>query len=386
METTRAFRGLECAACGTDAGDAAGRCPSCGGPLDPAYDRDAIDAAFGPDGSASMWRFGAALPAADPVTAAEGATPLVGAPALADDLGVGRVLVKDEGRNPTGSFVDRGMALAVTAAVGTDREPLALAAAGAAGHSAAAYAGRAGLRVRVFLPSRAPFSAKAMVNVHGGDMRVVGGRYADAAAALDEELAADGYPLGAFDSPYRHEGAKTVAYEVAAARGWTPPDAVVVPVGTGEALVGIEKGFRELVALDLIDAVPRLVAVQAAGCAPIVRAHDRGADGVDPVEHPDTIAGELEVPDPPGGALALRALDRAGGDAVAVGDDDLLEGAVATAAETGVGVGPAGGAAAAAAWDLADSFGAGSEIVLLNPATGLKAPDVLRSHLMGQGV
>ncbi|MFB6301431.1 MAG: pyridoxal-phosphate dependent enzyme [Haloferacaceae archaeon] len=386
METTPAFRGLECTACGDVHRNEHGRCPSCGGPLDPTYDYGAVDADFGVDGAASMQRFGAVLPFVDPVTAAEGGTPLVDAPALADDLDVGRVLLKDEGRNPTGSFVDRGMALAVTAAAAAGREPLALAAAGDAGQSAAAYAGRADLRVRVFLPSRAPFSAKAMVNVHGGDMYVSGGRYPDAVAALDGELATDPYPLGAFDSPWRHEGAKTVAYEIAAERGWTAPDAVVVPVGTGEALVGIARGFRELVALDLLESTPRLVAVQAAGCAPLVRAHERGDGTVAPVEHPDTIAGELEVPDPPGGTLALRALSRAGGDAVAVPDDDLLEGAVATTAETGVEVGAAGGAAAAAASDLADSFDADAALVLVNPAAGLKTPDVLRSHLMGQGV
>ncbi|MFB6080433.1 MAG: pyridoxal-phosphate dependent enzyme [Haloferacaceae archaeon] len=386
METTPAFRGLECTACGAVHRAEVGRCPACGGALDPTYDLAAIDADPGDAADGSTWRSGAALPFPDPITAAEGGTPLVDAPALADELGVGRVLLKDEGRNPTGSFVDRGMALAVTAAAATGREPLALAAAGDAGQSAAAYAGRADRRVRVFLPSRSPFSAKAMVNVHGGEMRVVGGRYADARAALEEELVAEPCPLGAFDSPYRHEGAKTIAHEVAAALDWTAPAAVVVPVGTGEALVGIEKGFRELDDLDLIDAPPRLVAAQATGCAPVVRAHERGLDAPDPIEHPDTIAGELEIPDPPGGALALRALDRTDGDAAAVGDDDLLEGAVATTAGTAVEVGAAGGVAAAAAWDLADSFDADADVVLLNPAAGLKTPDVLRSHLMGQGV
>ncbi|MFB6157202.1 MAG: pyridoxal-phosphate dependent enzyme [Haloferacaceae archaeon] len=384
METTPAFRGLTCTACGETYPAEEGRCPACDAPLDPTYDYDAVPEFA--DGDGSMWRFGPLLPFADPVSAAEGGTPLVDAPGLAEELGAGRVRLKDEGRNPTGSFVDRGMALAVTAAADAGTEPLALAAAGDAGQSAAAYAGRVDLRAYAFVPSRAPFANKAMVNVHGAEMRVSGGRYPDALAALGEDLAADHYSLQEFTSPYRHEGAKTVAYEVAAERGWTAPDAVVVPVGTGELLVGVEKGFRELGELGLIDATPRLVAAQPEGCAPVVEAFESGSEAPAPPEYPDTICGELEIPDPAGGRLALRALARADGEAVAVPDDDALEAAVATTKTTTVEVGTAGGVAAAAAWALADTVGADDEVVVVNPATGLKTPDVLRSHLMGQGV
>ncbi|MFB6161309.1 MAG: pyridoxal-phosphate dependent enzyme [Haloferacaceae archaeon] len=380
METTPAFRGLECTDCGAVHGaEEHGRCPDCGGPLDPTYDLDdvALD-----DGDRSMWRFGAVLPVVDPVTAAEGGTPLVDAPALARELDVGEVRVKDEARNPTGSFVDRGMAVAVTAARERGLEPLALAAAGNAAQSAAAYAGRADLRSRAFVPVRAPFANKAMTNVHGGEMHVGGGRYPDALAALEERLATDYHSLLPFTSPYRHEGAKTIAHEVAAEG---TPDVVVVPVGTGEALVGVAKGFRERVDLGLADGVPRLVAAQPSGCAPVVTAHERG-DAVEPWERPDTICGELEVPDPPGGDLALRALDRTDGRAVAVDDDDLLESAVAATKTTGVEVGLAGGTAAAAAWAVADDLPTDASVVVLNTESGGKTADVLRSHLMGQGV
>jgi threonine synthase len=383
METTPAFRGLSCTDCGaTHGADEHGRCPDCGGPLDPAYDLDAV--AFGDAGGRSMWRFGSLLPVVDPVTVAEGGTPLVASSALAEELGVGELRVKDESRNPTGSFVDRGMSVAVTAARERGREPLALAAAGNAAQSAAAYAGAADLRSRSFVPARAPFATKAMTNVHGGEMHVGGGRYPDADAALDDRLATDYHDLRPFTTPYRHEGAKTIAHEIAADAG-SVPDVVVVPVGTGEALVGVEKGFRERVALGLADEMPRLVAAQPSGCAPIATAHERGT-AVDPPEYPDTICGELEIPDPPGGSLALRALDRTDGRAVAVDDDDLLESAVAVTKTTGVEVGLAGGAAAAAAWDVAGDLPADATVVVLNTESGGKTPDVLRSHLMGQGV
>ncbi len=402
MERTAAFAGFACTGCGAahdaDGDGVVGRCPACAAPLDPVYDLDAVDpAAVEAAGrrEGSMWRFDAVLPfAADDgvVSVDEGATPLVAAPSLADEFGLGRVLVKDEGRNPTGSVVDRGMALAVTAAAERGAEPVALAAAGDAAQSAAAYAGRAGLRSYGFVPSRAPFPVKALVNVHGGEMRVAGGRYPDAVAALEDDLAAEYTPLGAFETPYRHAGAATVAYEVAAALDWTAPDVVAVPVGTGELLVGLARGFDQLVRLGLCDRAPALLAAQPEGCAPVVEAVEAGADAPAVPERPDTICGELEIPDPAGGRAAIELLcDADAGHRVrAVPDADALEGAVATTATTGVEVGAAGGVAAAALDRWADER-AGDEpgdrtAVLVNPAAGLKTPDVLRSHLMGQGV
>jgi len=386
MERTEAFAGLSCPACGAAAGADAGRCPDCGGPMEPTYNEAAVDAdALAVDRPASMWAFAPALPPADPVTAAEGGTPLVDAGGLGDELGVGRLLVKDEGRNPTGSVVDRGMSLAVTAARDAGADHVVLPSAGNSGQSAAAYAGRAGLTAHAFLPSRAPFSKKAMVNVHGGDMRVVGGRYGDAVAAFADR---DGSwrSVRAFDSPYRHEGAKTVAYEVAADLGWTAPDAVVVPVSTGATLAGIAKGFRELRAFGLLADAPRLVAAQPAGCAPVVAAAGRGDAEIEPWETPDTIVGELEIPEPPGGGRALSALAEFDGLAAAPDDDDSLESAVALAGRATVEVGVAGGVAAAAAWELADSFDDDDTVVLLNTESGGKTPDLLRSHLMGRGI
>ncbi|SMO67459.1 threonine synthase [Halorubrum cibi] len=406
METTETFRGLESRASGRvyETADPT-ELPDDADHLEATYDYDAIDPETFLDGSggsvvddgepavAGHWRYDALLPfpASTGLSASEGSTPLVPTERLADELGVASVYVKDEGRNPTGTVLDRGLSVAMTAVAGVaaDREvePLACASPGNAGQSMAAYAGRADLRSYAFVPSRCAFSNKAMTNVHGGDMRVVGGRYPDAAAAVDDQLETDYTDLNEFATPYRHEGIKTVAFELVADLG-DAPDAVVVPTGTGEVLAGVYKGFAELARIGAIDAVPRLVAAQASGCAPIAAAIERGLDEPEPWSTPDTICGELEIPDPAGGREALEAIEESGGTAVTADDEDVLASAVAVAQNEVIEMGAAGGAAPAGAWELAeeDYFDGDETVVLLNTDAGLKTPDVLRSHLMGQGV
>ncbi|RAW44701.1 threonine synthase [Halorubrum sp. 48-1-W] len=409
METTEAFRGLESRASGRvyETADPA-ELPEEAGRVEPTYDYDAVDpedlfegtsastVSGGPAGTpaAGHWRFDALLPfpASAGLSASEGSTPLVPTERLADELGVRAVYVKDEGRNPTGTVLDRGLSVAMTAvagraAAGADVEPLACASPGNAGQSMAAYAGRADLRSYAFVPSRCAFSNKAMTNVHGGDMRVVGGRFPDAVAAVDDQLETTYTDLNEFTTPYRHEGVKTVAFELVADLGGAP-DVVVVPTGTGEVLAGVYKGFAELARVDVIDAIPRLVAAQASGCAPIAAAVERGLDEPEPWSTPDTICGELEVPDPAGGRAALEAIERSGGTAVTADDGDVLASAVAVAQNEVIEMGVAGGAAPAGAWELAeaDYFDGDETVVLLNTDAGLKTPDVLRSHLMGQGI
>jgi threonine synthase len=393
MDTTESFRGLACTDCGESApADHLGRC-DCGAPLTPDYDYDAVSLdreTVERRGADSMWRFDDLLPfpAPEAVSISEGATPLVEAPRLADELDVGRVVVKDEGRNPTGTVLDRGLSLAVTAIAGfgEDPEPLAHATPGNAGQAGAAYAGRADLRSYAFVPSRAPFSNKAMINVHGGEMRVVGGRYPDALAAVDEQLRSEWTSLQEFTNPYRHEGAKTVALETLVSLDWEVPDVVVTPVGTGEVLVGLAEGFRAAEAVGLVEDTPRLYAAQPTGCAPVVEAFEAGAAETSVWETPDTIVGELEIPDPAGGDLALAALREFGGGAVAVEDEAILRSAVTAAGSEGVEMGAAGGAAAAGAWELADDLAGDATVVLVNTESGTKTADVLRSHLMGQGI
>jgi threonine synthase len=397
METTEAFVGLECVDCGElfDADEATHRCPDCGGILDPAYDYDRVDLTR-PDLESrrfdSMWRYEELLPFTreSAVSLDEGATALVECPSLAEEMGVGRVLLKDEGRNPTGTFKDRGQTAAVTAAVQHGASDVALASAGNAGQAASAYAASAGLDSHVFLPTRAGFTNKAMVNVHGGDLTVVEGRIGDAGAAFEDALAEhdDWYPVQTFVTPYRHEGKKTMVYEIVEQEGWDVPDAVVYPTGGGVGLLGMHKGATELRELGLIDDVPAMYAAQSEGCAPIVDAIDRGLDRHDPVEHPDTVCGGIEIPDPGASPLILDAVRESGGGAVATSDDEILHAAARVAQREGLEMGATCAAVASGAWALADrgEFDEDDTVVLLNTGAGNKDADVLRSHLMGQGI
>ncbi|WP_135819790.1 threonine synthase [Halostella litorea] len=397
METTDAFLGLDCVDCGErhDAATASHRCPDCGGILDPAYDYDAVDLdreTLAERPFETMWRYQELLPfpADAAVSMGEGATQLVECPDLADELGVGRVLIKDEGRNPTGTFKDRGQTVAVTAAVQHGADEVALASAGNAGQAASAYAARADLDSHVFLPSRAGFTNKAMVNVHGGEMTVVGGRIGDAGAAYEDALDEhdDWYPLQTFVTPYRHEGKKTMLYEIVEQEDWDVPDAVVYPTGGGVGLVGMHKAATELRDLGLTDELPSMYAAQASGCAPIVEAFEAGRERHEPVETPDTICGGIEIPDPGASPLILEALRESDGGAVATDDDEILASAITVAQNEGVEMGATCAAAASGAMALADrgEFGPDDTVVLLNTGAGNKDDDILRSHLMGQGV
>ena len=399
MNTTDAFVGLECIECGEihDAETATHRCPDpeCGGILDPTYDYDAIDldrATLAARPFDSMWRYEELLPFTreSAVTMDEGATPLVECDNLADELGVDRVVFKDEGRNPTGTFKDRGQTVAITAAAHHGASDVALASAGNAGQAAAAYAGRADLEAHVFLPARAGFTMKAMTNVHGGDLTVVGGRIGDAGAAYDDAMAEhdDWYSVKTFVTPYRHEGKKTMYYEILEQLDWEIPDAIVYPTGGGVGIVGMYKAAQEFERLGLVDGMPGFYAAQATGCQPIVEAFEGGLDRHNPVEYPDTICGGIEIPDPGASPWILEALRESGGGAVATDDEAILEAAIAVAKGEGLEMAPTCAAAASGAWELGDrgEFDDDDTVVILNTGTGNKDADVLRSHLMGKGI
>ena len=392
MRTTDAFVGLDCTDCGARHDPAAtpGRCPDCDGVLDPAYDLDAVAvdretvAARAFD---SLWRYEELLPFPREVAVSmdEGATPLVDCPPLADRLGVGRVLIKDEGRNPTGTFKDRGQTGAVTAAVEHGATDVALNSAGNAGHAAAAYASRAGLDAHVFLPDRAGFTQKAMTEVHGADLEVVAGEITDAGAAYAEAVADNPawHSTKTFVTPYRHDVKKTMLYEIAEQLDWTAPEAVVYPTGGGVGLVGMHKAARELRDLGWTDALPGMYAAQSAGCAPVVRAYEDDASAHESWSEIDTPFGGIAVPDPGASPLILEAIRESDGGAVAAGDGDILDAAVAVARETGVEMGATCAVAAAGAERLAErgELGDDDTVVLLNTGTGVKDDDLLRSHV-----
>lgn len=396
METTDAFAGLDCVDCGErfDAAEATHRCPACGGILDPQYDLDAVElsrADLADRPFDSMWRYGELLPFDRPaaVSMDEGATPLVECPALAEAFGVGRVLVKDEGRNPTATFKDRGQSVAMTAAAAHGATDVALASAGNAGQSAAAYAARAGLDAHVFLPERAGFTQKAMVEVHGGDLTVVEGGISGAGAAFEDALAGhdDWYPIATFLTPYRHEGKKTMGYEILEQLDFEPPDGIVYPTGGGVGLVGVHKAATEFRALGLIDELPPLYAAQSTGCAPIVEAWEAGRPVHETWGEPDTVCAGIEIPDPGASPLVLDALDASDGGGVAVPDEQILDAAADVAQLEGLELGATPAAAAAGGRALAGrgTFDDDATVVLLSTGAGSKDADILRSHVLGDG-
>ena len=399
METTDAFAGLSCVDCGEtfDAGRVTHRCPECGGILDPAYDLDRIDVT--PSELAerpfeSMWRYAELLPFIrnDAVTLGEGATPLVDCPSLADAMGVGRVLLKDEGANPTGTFKDRGQSLAMTAARAHGAADVALNSAGNAGQAAAAYAARGDLDAHVFLPSRAGFTQMAMTEVHGADLTVTdpmdgGSQIGDAGQAYTEAMDdhPEWYSTKTFVTPYRHEGKKTMALELLEQLDWNPPDAVVYPTGGGVGLVGMHKAAREVRELGWTDGLVPMYAAQAAGCAPVVDAYEAGADGHEPVDDGDidTACNGIAIPDPGASPLILDAIRESDGGAVATTDREILDAAIEIARTEGLEVGATCAAAVSGAFTLADSgeFGPDDTVVLLNTGAGNKDVDALRAHL-----
>ena len=399
METTAAFDGLSCVDCGStfDAETTTHRCPDCDGILDPAYDYDAIDVTpttLATRPAESMWRYAELLPfpRSAAVSLGEGATPLVECPSLADAMGVGRVLLKDEGANPTGTFKDRGQSVAMTAAREHGASDVALNSAGNAGQAAAAYAARAELDAHVYLPSRAGFTQKAMTEVHGADLTVtdpVGGnsQIGDAGAAYATAMEAhpEWYSTKTFVTPYRHEGKKTMALELLEALDWEAPDAVVYPTGGGVGLVGMHKAAREARELGWTDELIPMYAAQAAGCAPVVDAYEAGADRHEPLgdDAIDTACNGIAIPDPGASHLILEAIRESDGGAVATTDDEILDAAIDVARAEGLEVGATCAAAASGAFALADSgeFGPDDTVVLLNTGAGNKDVDSLRAHL-----
>jgi threonine synthase len=320
---------LSCTACGqTVSGGATPRCPSCGGRLEVV--RAPLSAPYAPDPAApGIFRYAALLPAVPPaahVSLAEGRTPLLGIPAAGHVAGVSQLLAKDESRNPTGTFKDRAMALAASVARAEGAPGIVCASTGNAGASAAAYGARAGLPVVILVPVGTPPPKMAQAAVCGARVVAVQGTYSDAwsmAAAISASL---GWlnATTTFTCPYVVEATRTVAYEIFEQIG--VPDWIAVPIGAGPLLAGIREGFEDLRALGVVEQVPRLLALQPSGCAPIVRAFDEGAP-TRPWGTPDTVAGGLADPlvgYPDEGDVTVRAIVASRGAAVAVDDEATI--------------------------------------------------------------
>ncbi len=354
-----------------------------GKPLFARYDLEAIRERFRPSDlrgrGADLWRYEDVLPVRDPtfqVRLGEGWTPLVDAPRLADRLGLDRVWIKNEALNPTGSFKDRGLALAVSRAWELGARELALPSAGNAGSAAAAYGAAAGLPVHVVVPGDTPAPILSEMMALGADVQLLDGLITDCGRVVREGVERWGWwDLSTLKEPYRVEGKKTMAYEIFEQLGGRLPDAVVYPTGGGTGLIGMWKAFEEMEALGWIDGRrPKMFSVQAAGCAPVVRAWESGADSAEPWRDAATYASGLRVPAAVGDFLMLRALRESGGGAVAVPDAEMERWVRAIGRDTGIFAAPEGGAVAAAVPILEERglLDSGDETVLFNTGSGLK--------------
>jgi threonine synthase len=354
-------------------------------PLLVRYDLEAIEKALSKEALArrprDLWRYRELLAvrrARDIVSLGEPVTPILTLPRLAKTLAAGDILVKDEGRLPTGSFKARGLALAVSMAKALGVKHMAMPTNGNAGAALSAYASRAGIRTTVFCPADTPEVNVREIALQGASVYRVNGLIDDCGKIVAEGAAKAGwFDTSTLKEPYRIEGKKTMGIELAEQLGWQLPDVILYPTGGGTGLIGMWKAFAELETIGFIGSKrPRMVAVQAAGCAPIVRAYDAGEDHAPRWEDAHTIAAGIRVPQAIGDFLILRAVRESGGFAVAVGDEAISAAIEEVARAEGLLLCPEGAATyAALKQGLADGrIGRGEQAVLFNCATGLKYP------------
>jgi threonine synthase len=385
------FDHLECSACFTTyASTALMNLCTCGAPLLARY--RLAEAATALDRAQlegqTLWRYHAMLPvqsAAGVVSLGEGMTPLLRAERLGKRLGLNHLYIKDESLNPTGSFKARGLALAIARAAELGVTRVAIPSAGNAGGATAAYAARAGLESYVFMPRDVPRAFIIECQINGAHVELVDGLITDAgrhvAAGRDEY---GWFDLSTLKEPYRLEGKKTMGYEIAEQFDWELPQVIIYPTGGGTGLIGMWKSFDEMETLGWIDSHrPRMVSVQAAGCAPIVRAFESGATRAAPWQNATTMAAGLRVPSAVGDVLMLRALRDSEGTAVAVSEAEILWGVKEIGQSEGLFVCPEGGAALAGLRRLVEQGWIDREerVVLFNTGSGLKYLDALPPEL-----
>jgi len=363
-----------------------------GGPLLVRYDLERVHEAMQREmlarRPASLWRYRELLPFEDPeriVTLGEPLTPLLDARRIGDELDLPDLRVKDEGLLPTGTFKARGAAVGVTRALELGVSTIALPTAGNAGAAWAAYGARAGIRVVVVMPDTTPQTIVRETASYGAEVYLVPGSIADAGAVVKRACTERGwYDASTLKEPYRIEGKKTMGFELAEQLEWKLPDVIVYPTGGGVGLIGMWKGFAELREIGWIahDDMPRFVAAQATGCAPIVRAFESGANESEPWPDPKTFAAGIRVPKALGDFLVLRALRESSGIALAVTDDEMRDMMRLVGTMEGMLVCPEGAAAIAAAAKLRrDGWIRDDEsVVVFNTGSGLKYAESLQGE------
>jgi threonine synthase len=401
---------LECTKCGTHLPSDIPQnvCAKDGGILFARYDLKSIKAKFTPDAlagrEASLWRYREVLPSVEalthgrgrprhekkagglsPVTLGEGFTPLLPSREFL------KVWVKDEGLNPTGSFKARGISVAVTVAKALGIKKIAMPSAGNAGSALAAYAAAAQIEAYIFMPQDVPVANRVECEMYGAHLTLVNGLISDCARMVSERKDTEGwFDLSTLKEPYRVEGKKTMAYELFEQLDGELPDAIVFPSGGGVGVIAMWKAFDEMEELGWISKEakrPRMIVVQAAGCAPIVEAWNEGKSGVEAWKNASTVAAGLRVPKPYGDYLVLDILKRSGGTAVAVTDDEIRDAVRDWARHEGIFAAPEGAASLAAYRKLLKPAASKSpflsekdKVVLFNTGTGLKYLDVLQER------
>jgi threonine synthase len=322
-----------------------------------------------------MWRYRDVLPPVDPVTLGEGWTPMLPSKRYPN------VFLKEEGANPTGTFKARGLSMAITMLKHYGIKKVAVPSAGNAGGAVAAYAAAADIEAHIFMPKDVPLANQVECIAYGAQMTLVDGLISDCARIVGERKQSEGwFDLSTLKEPFRVEGKKTMGYELVEQLGWEYPDAVFYPTGGGVGLIGMWKAFEEMEALGWVKGRrPKMIAVQAAGCAPVAKAYDEGADVSEMFKNAATFASGLRVPKPYGDYIILDDVRKSGGTVVALSDEVLLASLRDWASKEGILLSPEG-AASTAAYDhlLRTGFLKPSDrVVLFNTGSGNKYTDVL---------
>lgn len=383
---------LRCARCGaTYPANRLQNLCTCDGPLLAEYDLAQAGRTLTPTNLVGrrhdLWRYAELLPGkvSEAVTLGEGGTPLLLLERLGAELACPRLYLKDESFNPTGTFKARGLAVAVSQARVLGARKLAIPTAGNAGGALAAYAARAGLEAYVLMPKDAPRANRLECEAHGAHLILVDGLISDCARLLAERRQGEGwFDVSTLKEPYRVEGKKTLGYELFEQLGGGLPDAILYPTGGGVGLIGMWEAFAEMEQLGWVGAArPKMIAVQASGCAPVVRAFEEGKSETEAWANAETVAAGLRVPKPLGDFLILEAIKRSRGAAVAVSDDAILDAVRRLARQEGIFACPEGAATLAA---LPVLFERGvlrrdETIVLFNTGSGMKYLDVLEKAL-----
>jgi threonine synthase len=376
---------LECALCGLrhEAQRLHNLCGECGKPLLVRYDleraKQSLTKESLPGRRADMWRYREVMPVErddNIVSLSEGWTPLLAARRLAEKTGIREVYIKDESLNPTQSFKARGMSAAVSMAKELGAKKLAVPSAGNAAGALSAYAARAGLECFIFMPRDTPRANVVECEQTGASVTLMDGLITDCGAEVGRRKEAEGwFDVSTLKEPYRVEGKKTLGYELAEQLNWQLPDVIIYPTGGGTGLIGMWKAFDEMEAMGWIDSKrPRMVTVQAAGCAPIVRAFEEGKRFADEFPNAATTASGLRVPKAIGDFLILDAIRQSGGTAIAVTDEQLIAATREIGAAEGVFCAPEGAACLPALRKLiqAGMVDKNDRVVLFNTGSGVK--------------